>query len=56
MSAGDVINCLAGDLFADPYTVLEAIREDSDLREVFRDTCRDFSNYEQLLNKMNEVL
>ena len=55
MSAGDLINCLSGDLLVDPYLVLEAIREDSELREVFRETGRDFANYPTLLERVSEL-
>lgn len=55
MIAGDVINCLSGDLEIDPYLILTSIREDDELKEVFREACLDFNTYPTLLERVSEV-
>lgn len=49
-----VINCLAGDLCADPSEVIEVIKY-GDLVELFRSTVKDFQNYQTLLSKVSEI-
>ena len=49
-SPQNVIACLAGDLLVDEMLVIEAIREEEEVRAIFRDTVEDFTEYSTLLN------
>ena len=51
-SPQNVIACLAGDLLVDEMLVIEAIREDDEIRAIFRDTVEDFTEYATLLDSV----
>jgi hypothetical protein len=48
-SPQNVISCLAGDLLADEGLLVEAIREDEEALEIFRESVEDFTEYPRLL-------
>jgi len=51
-SPANVISCLSGDLLVDHYLIIEAIKEDDELRGIFRDTVEDFTEYPALLEAL----
>jgi hypothetical protein len=51
-SPQNVISCLAGDLLVDHYLIIEAIKEDDELRGIFRDTVEDFTEYASLVKAL----
>ena len=54
-SPQNVIACLAGDLLIDEMLVIEAIREEEEVRAIFRDTVEDFTEYTTLLDAVGSL-
>ena len=52
MSAATLIQCLAGDLMADPGILLETMREDPDLMRVMRSYGAGDFTYAQVLDSL----
>lgn len=52
----NVIACLAGELLSEPNLVIEAIREDSAILALFRETVKNFDNYPKLLTSVNGII
>jgi hypothetical protein len=52
-SPQNVIACLAGDLLVDEMLIIEAIREEDEIRAMFRDTVEDFTEYALLLDSVS---
>jgi len=55
-SPANVIACLAGDLLADEGLIIEAIREEEEVRALFRDTVEDFTEYATLLDAVGGII
>lgn len=56
MSAINLIQCLAGELLADPALVLETIREDEDLMRVVRSYGAGDLSYESVLDTLKDYI
>jgi hypothetical protein len=54
-SPQNVIACLAGDLLVDEMLVIEAIREEEEVRAIFRDTVEDFTEYATLKDMVSNL-
>ena len=56
MSAANLIQCLAGDLLADPALLTETIGEEEDLVRVIRSYKAGDFTYEQALDTMKDFI
>lgn len=56
MSAVMLIQCLAGELLADPAILVEAIKEDSDTLALVRQYGKGEANYSSVLAKVSEIV
>ena len=56
MSAVTLIQCLAGDLLADPALVMETIGQEEDLVRVIRSYKAGDFTYEQVLDTMKDFI
>ena len=56
MSAANLIQCLAGDLMADPGILFETIREEEDILRVIRSYKTGDFTYEQVLDTMKDFI
>lgn len=56
MSAPTLILCLAGDLSADPASLVEAIQEDPDTLSMIRRYGRGEADYEEVLEAVNAIV
>jgi hypothetical protein len=56
MSAATLIQCLAGDLMADPGILLETIREEEDILRVIRSYKLGDFTYEDVLDTVKDYI
>ena len=56
MGAATLIQCLAGDLLADPALVMETIGQEEDLIRVIRSYNAGDFTYEQVLDTMKDFI
>lgn len=56
MSAVSLIQCLAGDLMADPRMLFETIREEEDILRVIRSYKLGDFTYEQVLDTVKDYI
>lgn len=56
MSSTSLIQCLAGDLMADPGLLFETIREEEDILRVIRSYKSGDFTYEQVLDTMKDYI
>lgn len=56
MSAATLIQCLAGDLMADPGLLLETMREEQDILRVIRSYKSGDFTYEQVLDTVKDYI
>jgi len=56
MSAVTLIQCLAGDLLADPALLMETIREEEDLQRVIRSYRMGDFTYSQVLDTVKDYI
>lgn len=56
MSAVTLIQCLAGDLLADPALLMETIGEEEDLQRVIRSYRMGDFTYSQVLDSMKDAI
>ena len=56
MSAATLIQCLAGDLMADPGMLFETIREEEDILRVIRSYKLGDFTYEQVLDTVKDFI
>jgi hypothetical protein len=56
MSAPMLIQCLAGDLLADPAIILETIKEEEDLLRVIRSYGAGDFTYEEVLDTVKDYI
>ena len=56
MSAVTLIQCLAGDLLADPALLMETIREEEDLQRVIRSYRSGDFTYSQVLDTVKDYI
>ena len=55
MSAPMLIECLAGEMYADPALVVEAIQEDSEVMAIVRQYGKGLVTYEQVRKAVNSI-
>ena len=55
MSAVSLVSCLAGEMFADPALIVEAIREDEDVLALVRQYGKGRATYEQVREAVSAI-
>lgn len=54
MNAQHLIQCIAGDLLADPSEIFELIKEDDELLQVVRNYLAGTTDYETVMDTVSE--
>lgn len=55
MSAVSLVSCLAGEMFADPALIVEAIREDEEVLALVRQYGKGNATYEQVREAVSAI-
>lgn len=55
MSAVNLIQCLAGEIFSDPALIVEAIKEDEEVLALVRQYGKGHATYEEVLEAVGAI-
>ena len=55
MSAVSLVSCLAGEMFADPALIVEAIREDEEVLALVRQYGKGHATYEEVREAVSAI-
>ena len=55
MSAPMLVQCLAGELYADPYIIVEMIKEEEEVLALVRQYGKGLATYEEVLKAVSAI-